>query len=222
MLQQPHGKVNRRPYASRRRDQQARETRQAILEAALEFFTNQGFHQTSVKQIAERAGVSEQTVYNAFGDKVGLLWNAGMMFMSAGGDANETALLEALQAEPDPVRRIRMVARDSREFWAERAEAILQLERLGFDPELRDPRLKDLAEKGLAYKLASTRAVCEILFPDGVRRADLDLDDIVKFFTAVDSAAIITTLRNLGWDMEQWERWIVQLLTLFLDPTRRG
>jgi AcrR family transcriptional regulator len=218
ILQPPDEEVNKRAYSSRRRDQQAQETRQAILEAALEFFTNQGFHETSVKQIAARAGVSEQTVYNAFGDKVGLLWNAGMMFITDGRDADEADLLEALRAEPDPIRRIRMVALDSREFWTERVSAVLQLERLGFDPELRDPRLEELAEKGLAYKLASTRAICDILFPDGTRHPDLSLDDIVRFLTAVDSAAFVTTLRNLGWDMEHWESWVVQLLTLFLEP----
>lgn len=171
-----------------------------------------------MKEVAERAGVSEQTVYNVFGDKVGVLWNAGMMFIDAGGDPDEAALLEALRAEPDPVERIRMVARDSREFWTETAEAMLQLDRLGYDPELKDPRLVELADKGLAYKLASTRAVCEILFPDETRRPGLSLDNIVDYLTAVDSAATLTTLRKLGWDMQRWEAFVIQLLTLFLDP----
>jgi AcrR family transcriptional regulator len=217
-LQPPDNEVNKRAYSSRRREQQARETRQAILEAALELFSHQGYHQTPVRQIAERAGVAEQTVYNAFGDKAGILWNAGMMFIAVGGDPNDAALLKALRAEPDPGKRIRILASDSRDFWAERADAVLELERLGFDPELRDPRLEELGKRGLAYKLASTRAACELLFPDGTRHPDISLDDIVRFLTAVDSAATVITLRNLGWDIDKWESWLVQLLTLFLDP----
>lgn len=217
-LQPPDEEVNTRTYSSPRRDQQAQETRQAILEAALELFSTQGFHQTTVKQVAERAVVSEQTVYNTFNDKIGLLWSAGMKFIEAGGDADEAVLLEALRAETNPHRRIRLVARDSREFWGESAEAILQLERLTLDPEVSDPRLEELAEKSLAHKRASTRAICEIIFPDAIRRPALSLDDIIDYLTAIDTAATITTLRNLGWSMEQWEAWVVQLLTSFIDP----
>jgi AcrR family transcriptional regulator len=215
---QPSDEHRKRRYSSPRRDQQAQETRRAILEAALGLFTSIGFHQTTVKDVAERAAVSEQTVYNAFGDKIGLLFNAGMMFIDAGGDAADTALIEALRSEPDPIRRIRIVARDSREFWTEGAEAILQLELLVADPELPDPRLDELAEKSLAHKLATTRTVAEFLFPDEIRRTGFDLDDIVEYLATVDSATTILTLRTLGWDMERWERWVVQLLTLFLDP----
>ncbi len=216
-LQRPDDRGKRR-YSSPRRQQQAQETRVVILEAALHLFTSNGFHQTTVKDVAERAGVSEQTVYNAFGDKVGLLFSAGMMFIEAGGDADDTALLDALRAEPDPVERVRIVARDSREFWSEGAEAILQLEALVSDPDLPDPRLVELADQSLAFKVANTRAVAELLFPDQIRRPGFDLNDIVEYLSTVDSATTVLTLRKLGWGMERWEQWVAQLLTLFLDP----
>jgi hypothetical protein len=40
----------------------------------------------------------------------------------------------------------------------------------------------------------------------------------VEFATAIDSAATVTTLLKLGWSMDQWERWVADLLVLFLDP----
>ena len=35
-----------------------------------------------------------------------------------------------------------------------------------------------------------------------------------------DSAATVTTLKSLGWSMDRWEQWLVELLALFLDPLR--
>jgi len=210
--------ASKRHYSSPRRTEQSEETRQAVLQAALELFTQQGFNETSIRQVAERAAVSDQTVYNAFGDKIGLLEQAGYMFMSH-EDPAEVALLEALRAEPDPVARIRMVARQSREFWEQGAEPILQLELLVIYPATRDPRLDALAEQSMAHKLAGTRVLCEILYPDAIRRAGFSLDTIAEFATAVDSAAALTVLQRMGWDMDRWEQWVTDLLTLFLDPS---
>ncbi len=44
-----------------------------ILDAALELFSNQGFHRTSVDQIAKAAGVSKGLTYNYFNSKEDLL-----------------------------------------------------------------------------------------------------------------------------------------------------
>lgn len=44
-------------------------TRQAIEEAALELFVEQGYHATSMRQIAERAGLALGGIYNHFSSK---------------------------------------------------------------------------------------------------------------------------------------------------------
>jgi AcrR family transcriptional regulator len=207
----------KRRYESQLRRQQAEATKRAILEAAAELFTSQGFAGTSIREVAERAAVADQTVYNAFGDKVGLLHAVGTSYAELSAGQADLAFLDALRSEPDPVERIRMVARASRQVWESGAA---ELERLVADPQADDPRLRELAEQGLAYKHADTRAVCEILFPDGLRRPGLDLERIAAFATAVDSAATVTTLRSLGWSMDDWEAWAVEFLVLFLDPAR--
>lgn len=50
--------------------------RQQVLEAAIELFVVQGFHNASMDQIALRAGVSKQTVYSHFSSKQELFKNA--------------------------------------------------------------------------------------------------------------------------------------------------
>ena len=63
----------KRAYSSVRRQAQARETRQSILDAALELFVASGYAARSIQAIAERAAVAVQTVYAVFGTKRELL-----------------------------------------------------------------------------------------------------------------------------------------------------
>lgn len=49
------------------------QAKQAIFEAAMALFTEQGFDETSVEQIAARAGVSRASYFNYFGTKIGVL-----------------------------------------------------------------------------------------------------------------------------------------------------
>ena len=207
----------KRRYRSIRRTEQAEETRRLILRAALELFTEQGFAETSIRQVAERAAVSDQTIYKTFGDKVGLLAQAGFDYIESGAGGSDAAFLAELEAEPDPIERLRLVARNSRELWTSGA---LELDAMLFSREIRDPRLDELQQRSLAYKLESTRAICEVLFPDAVRRPGFSIDDIAAFGTALDSAATVMTLRSLGWSMDQWEAWLVDFLALFLEPRK--
>lgn len=205
----------KRRYNAPRRQAQAKETRNTILEAAMELFNIHGFTATTVSQVAEKAAVSEQTVYNVFGDKIGLLHAAGMHAIDTGTGDPEVDLIETLRAEPDPMERISLAARATREIWEGGA---FELEQMVFSPDVKDPRLVELADKALEHTLASTRTMVEILYPDEIRRPEFDLNHIATYFTAVDTAATVTKLLRLGWTLEDYEKWIVLLLTLFVDP----
>jgi len=208
----------KRRYRSPRRDEQARATRRAILDGAEELFSRQGFAETSIREIAEHAGVSEQTVYNGFKDKVGLLVAIVEDYSDLASGERDAEFLAALEATDDTIDRIRMVARSSRELWE---QGTIELERVVFGHDRSDPRLARLADEGLALKLKTTRAICEVLFPDDIRRPGLELSDIADFATAVDSAATITTLQALGWSVDRYEAWLVELLLSFVDPQHR-
>jgi AcrR family transcriptional regulator len=55
-----------RSYAMQRRSQQVAQTRERILDAALELFSKQGAHATTMNEVARRADVSPTTVSNHF------------------------------------------------------------------------------------------------------------------------------------------------------------
>ena len=70
------GDVNGRPrrrYQSSVREESARRTRQAIVDAAGELFVERGYVVTSLAEIAAAAGVARPTVFTAFGSKPALL-----------------------------------------------------------------------------------------------------------------------------------------------------
>jgi AcrR family transcriptional regulator len=208
----------KRRYRSPRRQEQAIETRRRILQSAVSLFGERGFGATSIREIADAAGVSEQTIYKAFIDKIGLLSAAGEAYIESGAEGSDEAFLAVLRAEPDPVERCRIVAQNSRELWESGA---LELDLMLFGSSDRDPRLDELHRRSLGYRLETTRAVCEVLFPDEIRHPGFTMDDIAAFGTALDSAAMVTMLGALGWDLDRWEQWLGRLLTLFLAPERR-
>jgi AcrR family transcriptional regulator len=61
-----------RQYRSELRARQAAQTRDAILAAARRRFADHGFAAVTIKEIADAAGVSAQTVYSTFASKAGL------------------------------------------------------------------------------------------------------------------------------------------------------
>ncbi|MDQ0826876.1 AcrR family transcriptional regulator [Arthrobacter sp. B2I5] len=100
----------KRQYDSRRRQEQAAETRRSIIAAANQLFIAQGYGQTTIKQVAERAGVSVETVYAAFGTKALLLRH--VWYVDFRGDETDVTLydraeMQSILAEPDLPSRIR-------------------------------------------------------------------------------------------------------------------
>ena len=64
---------SKRRYDSERRREQARRTRQRIIEVAERRFLHDGYAATTVASVAADAGVSADTVYKGFGGKTGLV-----------------------------------------------------------------------------------------------------------------------------------------------------
>src|SRR4051812_27461813 len=109
------GDVKRkRPYRSERRREQAEQTRTRILDAAGELFVDGGFAGTSVAAIAGRAGVSAETVYQAFGSKPALLDALVRRAARLGDEAPipEQAGPQAIAAESDQRTQLQLFAAD--------------------------------------------------------------------------------------------------------------
>ncbi|KPF43713.1 TetR/AcrR family transcriptional regulator [Rhizobium sp. AAP43] len=60
------------------RQERSRQTREQILEAARALFLTAGFDDTSIEQVAARAGVAKASIFAHFGDKTNLLAALGI------------------------------------------------------------------------------------------------------------------------------------------------
>ncbi len=113
--------MNRR-YEQKQRARRKEQTRERIVEAAVELHTSLGPARTTISGIAERAGVERHTVYAHFPDER-TLYRACSAHWAA---AHPLPDLEALAAIQDPERRLRQ-ALDAMYAWYASVEPDLAL-----------------------------------------------------------------------------------------------
>ena len=105
--------VNKRRYNSRVRQEQAEQTRIRILDAATEMFLDTGYARTSMRAIAEKAGVAPDTVYAVFGTKVRVLTallDKRLVPDGAVASVRDRPDVQAIRTEQDQRRQLEMFA----------------------------------------------------------------------------------------------------------------
>ena len=196
--------------AGRRREARALLTRRHIVEAGLRLFSELGYTHTTVKALADAAGVAPATVYQAFGTKQAVL--AAALDVAITGDAAPRALLDRpwvqqVRDEPDVERRLRLVVDHTAEV-AARTAAIKEVLR---DAAAIEPELRELIEQDHARRRATQAALVSIILdtaPDDPRvtsAADL-------YFALVNSDTYRLLVGHLGWTYEQWRDWLYRQL----------
>lgn len=209
----------RRRYESPRRREQAAATRLAILEAAERLFAERSYAGTSVGEIAEAAGVALKTVYAVFGTKAEVLralWNLRMRGDEEAVPLAERAWFRETIDEPDPNRRLALLARNAR----------IVRERTGVLPAIvqqaapLDEQIAELWERfQREFYERGMRAIAKTLEHDGVLSADLKTaTDILWTLTHPDLYLLL--VRRRGWKPDAYERWLTDTLrTQLLAPS---
>lgn len=103
----------RRSYASPQRAAAAKATRDRIRAAATTLFLADGYPATSIRAIADLAGVAEKTVYLQFSTKSALLNEVVGAAIVGDGEAvaaSERGWFRAIVDHPDPPAKIRLLA----------------------------------------------------------------------------------------------------------------
>ncbi|MGY1591926.1 TetR/AcrR family transcriptional regulator [Geodermatophilus sp. SYSU D00708] len=113
-------------------------SRAAVLEAATALFLERGFVDTSIDDVAERAGVAKKTVYNHFVDKERLFTEIVL-----GVTATAEQFADALVASLDEVADVRAALRDlaARHLTSVTRPQVVRLRRLASAESRRFPEL---------------------------------------------------------------------------------
>ena len=200
----------RRRYESPQRQEQARATRLAILEAARALFIQDGYGATTLQAIADRASVSVATVYAAFGNKRTVLKE--LVDVSIAGDDEPVAIADRtwvadLAAEPDRHQRIRMLAASGRRILERRAAVDAVVDAAGAtDPEIRG--LSD--EMRRQRREGQARLLALVAGADGLRPG-LDPEEAADILYAIASPETYRLLvEQRGWTPERFEAWLAE------------
>jgi AcrR family transcriptional regulator len=206
----------KRPYRSALRDQSAQVTRQRVRAAAAELFVEQGFVATTMKQVADRAGVAERTVYTAFPTKAQLFLE--VVGVATVGDDRPVPVAEreevrAALAEPDGRRALELVVDYSVAIHERAADLIMAGElSSGADPDMRR-----FSEEGAAAMASDVGLFARALAERGTLVPGV-------LFTLL-SPHVHHLLRRLrGWTLEQYRDWVLETLVtqLLISPDADG
>jgi AcrR family transcriptional regulator len=214
----------KRPYRSALRDQSAQVTRQRVRAAAAELFVEQGFVATTMKQVADRAGVAERTVYTAFPTKAQLFLE--VVGVATVGDDRPVPVAEreevrAALAEPDGRRALELVVDYSVAIHERAADLIMAGElSSGADPDMRR-----FSEEGAAAMASDVGLFARALAERGTLVPGVDAGRAPDVLFTLLSPHVHHLLRRLrGWTLEQYRDWVLETLVtqLLISPDADG
>jgi AcrR family transcriptional regulator len=209
----------RRTYDASGRRESARRNRLAVLEAGRELLLRDGYQATTIRAVADRAGVSPDTVYKTFGDKRRLM-KAVYDVALAGDDEpvpiGQRPAVRAAFAAPDPAEKIELYARFVTELM-ERIGGLLTV-LTGADPELAAVREETEGERRVGVG-----AFVAHLMEHDLLTSPLPAEQVIDACWALTSPHLCAQLRyTREWSGEQYRQWLAAMLGATLRPSSCG
>jgi AcrR family transcriptional regulator len=211
-------KGQRRRYDSVLRQEQARQTRARILDAAQTLFSERGYANTTMEAIAGGARVATDTVYATFRNKQGVLH--ALLDVRVVGDELPIGVLD--REGPQAVRVDRSQARQIARF-TEDVTGILERAR-PVDDIMRgaaavDPDIAALRTRMQEGRYDNMRQLVSWLTANGPLRDGMSEEDAAAIAWAVASPEVHGLLRvGRGWTQERYREWLAATLTRTLLP----
>jgi AcrR family transcriptional regulator len=204
--------VKTRPYESSNRARQARETRRRIVGAAAVLFVRAGYSATSIRAIAEEAGVAVPTVYASLRSKANIL--RAVVELTVRGDDEAAPLAsrpgwQEIERQQNPREQLALFAHLHRQICDREAAVFAQLEAAaGADPEAtqvlaeHDQRRYE-TQRRLAHSLHRRKQ----LKPGLAAREAADV-----IWTLASERTYLALVRDRGWKADHYERWVGEQL----------
>ena len=207
-----------RPYDSTRRQEQARQTRRAVLDAARRIFLERGYAATTVAAIAAEAGVSVETVYKGFGNKPGLV--KAVFDAAIAGDDDPVPMLQRemvrrTSAEPDPARKLHMYG----EHLTRSAPRHVPVQLLIRSAAATDAGAAEVWGQMQTERLTGMTVFARHLHDGGYLRPGVSLEEARDVLWTYNSAEVYELLvMERGWTAERYGRWVAEALIAALLP----
>ena len=182
------------------RERRAQLTRDEILRAARRLFAERGYARTSVRDIAQAAGVSAQTVYDSVGSKQALVARLNDLIDSEAGIG---AIVRAAAASQDPAELAATSARVTRSILEHCADIIHAL----VTGAAAEPELAAVLAEGQRRHVEGARFVVARLRELGALATDpAEAPDTLAALTDIRFALVLQ--EDYGWSLDRLEDWM--------------
>ena len=195
------------------RERQAQLTQTEILKAARRLFAERGYTRTSVRDIAEAAAVSAQTVYDSIGSKQALVLRLNDLIDA---EAGLGAIVGAAARSSDPRQVAATTAAVTRSILEHCGDIIHAL----VTGAAAEPELAVVLAEGNRRHMAGAGRIVGLLREMNALAPSLDADAAVETLAAISDLRFALMLRDsYGWSLDRIESWIAETSrTLLLAP----
>jgi AcrR family transcriptional regulator len=205
-----------RKYSSPVRDEQAARTRTRILEAASELFLQRGYALTTMKDIAELAGVARDTVHAVFGSKARVL--TALIDLRLVPDGSAPSVRErpdalVIKAELDQREQIELLARFLTAI-STQLRPVFEILRTASAVE---PEMASVFEEMDRSRMRNMQTYARWIAARGPLRISAKrAGEIIWALASPDVGRMVCD--ELGWSQTQHARWLADTLIRTLLP----
>lgn len=209
----------KRTYKSGLRATQAEATRQAILSAAARICRTGGWPGATIAAIATDAGVSKETIYAVFGNKVALIGETVKANVSAAAPGKhflDEERPQAIRAEADKARQIELWAAYLTEI-LERIAPLMAVVRSGAEAE---PEMAELYRMLHEGRRANLVLVAKSIRSQGGSQTGPSAEAIADILWQLASPELFSLMTGVGgYSVNRFGEWLsVMLKAMLLRP----
>ncbi|MCT9113264.1 TetR/AcrR family transcriptional regulator [Streptomyces mirabilis] len=205
----------RRSYNSEGRREAARRNRAAVLAACRELVFREGYHATTVRAVAEQAGVSAETVYKSFGGKPGMvkaLWDITLAGDDEPVPMGDRPQVQEILGTRELGAKFRLYAAYVRGIHERVAALFALLTQAG-------PDVGEVLEIAERERLTGVTAFVAHLDESGALDPEADPAHLADAVWALAGPQLYTQLTaGRGWSADTYEKWLADTLTATFVP----
>jgi AcrR family transcriptional regulator len=184
------------------RERQAELTRNEILLAARRLFAERGFTRTSVRDIAQAAGVSAQTVYDSIGSKAAVVARLNDLIDTEAGIG---AIVGTVVASRDPQQVAALSARITRSMLENCGDIIRAL----VTGAAAEPDIQAVLNEGHRRHLEGARMVVGTLLDMKALAHPAEADSASETLAAItDFRFALVLSESYDWSLDRIEEWM--------------
>ena len=179
-----------RAYRAQRRSTRSDATRERIMSAVRELLAEGSFHESTVEEVADRAGIARATLYQHFGSRLDLVDGICDTF------AVNPALLAIRETVelPDPEEALAETVSNCVRFWSSEDAILSQL----YGVSAIDPAAKDLVDRQRADRRGEMQRLVRHLHTTGRLRSGVSERKALALLLVLTSYETFRELRAAG------------------------